>query len=236
MVYILGNTKEEIESAISGAYSLLFGIRTGELNLVGTGDISVLVCQTGNFDDLNSNTGTYDVLKTNELEIGSHISGDTGLQSIAIGSTAKADRYGEMTRSVGTFNDVTGSAQIGHVIYMGQTSDDVTTEIFLGGVDGEQVRLKNNSTISLRGTIVARCSDTGVTQNSNIYTVNIGIKRDHTSISMLYNDVSSSEQNTYWNASFTTDWTNKALVLNVRGSGTQNINWLGSLDTVEVIG
>jgi hypothetical protein len=169
----------------------------------------------------------------NAVAIGS---GSTALStdSFAVGNGSAARITGMKAFANGSFANA-GDAQQGIYILRNQTTDNVTTELFLDGM-AEQIVLTDNSVYVFDILVAGHRTD--VSGGAAGYRF-VGVSRkDTTEDSVTFVGYPSKtvigETNSQWDAAVAVDTGTGAFIVTVTGENASNINWVATVRTTEV--
>lgn len=143
--------------------------------------------------------------------------------------------------SAGMFS-IQGDAQRGHYILRRNTTNATPARLSSDGLNATnqfQVTLPNSSAYIFRGKIIARQNSTGDCSGWEVYGV---IKRGAAAantalvgtptVTLLAQDAGAAA----WVVAITADTTTGCLAITVTGEAAKTINWVGDIETVEVVG
>ena len=152
--------------------------------------------------------------------------------STAIGVNSLASRFGEISLSNGRFSE-NGDSQTSIFVSRCLTTNDVETEVFLDN-SSERITVANNSAIAFETLIVATQSSSS---NSAGYKIS-GVISNNGGTTALVGSITKSvlgESVATWDATVEADDTNDALVIKVTGTAGNDIRWVATTTTSEVV-
>lgn len=176
--------------------------------------------------------GNYNyVLGSNSIVLGRS---NTVLKSnsTAIGVNSLASRFGEISLSNGRFS-ANGDSQTSIFVSRCLTTNDVETEVFLDN-SSERITVATDSAIAFESLIVAKEASNSNAAGYKISGI-IGNNGGTTALvgSIIKTDLGESVSS--WDATIEADDTNDALVIKVTGTSGNNIRWVATTTTSEVV-
>ncbi len=157
---------------------------------------------------------------------------------IALGYNSKCYRIAETAVNIDVSTLQTNAVTQGR--WAGVTNDEVQTEVFLGKVTNARFTVRAKSALAFTGTVVASTeATTGVPNLVKAWKVEGLIKRDAdgntTIVSITHAVIAQDAGAAAWDAVFSADDGNEALILKVTGAAATAIQWAASIDGVETI-
>ncbi len=157
----------------------------------------------------------------------------TGDNAIALGSAAKAERYGELAHAAGRFA-VSGDAQSVELVLRGATTSDTATELFLNGADA-QALLGDNTSWTFTVQVIGMREDSTAAAG---YRFDGVILRGAAASSTAFIGTPSKnilgETSTAYDASVVADATTGALAVSVTGPAAANVRWVATIRATQV--
>ena len=156
----------------------------------------------------------------------------SGNKSTAIGVASLANKFGQISLSNGKFDSI-GDSQTSIFVSRCLTTNDVETEVFLDN-SSERITVANNSAIAFETLIVATQSSSS---NSAGYKIS-GVISNNGGTTALVGSITKSvlgESVASWDATIEADDTNDALVIKVTGTAGNDIRWVATTTTSEVV-
>lgn len=173
------------------------------------------------------------------LALGYHSNTGGRRYSLALGCRSACERYAETAINIDG-----GSPQKNLVTqgrWSGTTTNATPTEIFLGALATRRFKLrKPKSALAFKGTVVAQTEATAGTPNvTSSWKVEGLIKRDAdgntTMVGVTHAVIAQDGGAAAWNAVFSADDVNEALILTVTGAADTTIHWAARIDGVETV-
>ncbi len=206
------------DSSIVGRYNLISGISTCSISNIFIGGNNNQI--TGNAANIHSSTA---IGRQNTV---------LSPKSTAIGVNSVASRFGEISLSNGRFSK-NGDSQTSIFVSRCLTSNAVETEVFLDN-SSERITVATNSAIAFETLIVAKeVSDS----NAAGYKIS-GIIANNGGTTALVGSITKTvlgESVAGWDATIEADDTNDALVIKVTGTASNDIQWVATTTTSEVV-
>jgi hypothetical protein len=156
----------------------------------------------------------------------------SGNKSTAMGVASLANKFGQISLSNGKFDSI-GDSQTSIFVSRCLTTNDVETEVFLDN-SSERITVANNSAIAFETLIVATQSSSS---NSAGYKIS-GVISNNGGTTALVGSITKSvlgESVATWDATVEADDTNDALVIKVTGTAGNDIRWVATTTTSEVV-
>jgi hypothetical protein len=236
------NNASGSRSAISGGASNT-ATQYGACTLGGFGNTS-----TNNYTSNmggNGNTASGDT--SSVIGGGSNVS--SGTYSLSGGANSVASGYGSVVLGVGGnansirsrnvfANATTGDAQKSTFIFRQRTTDGTLTTFTIEGTGASsvnQIVLNNNSAYRFKGTIIAKQSGSS---NTAAWDIDGLIVRGASAgtTTLLISNVTLVQNTPAWGTPIlSTDTTQGSLRIQIQGAAATNIQWVGNIETTEVI-
>ena len=145
--------------------------------------------------------------------------------AIALGYRSKCQRYSEL--AISSDHQSTCKNAFGQVAWLGSTTNDTATELYLHGVASNRCTILASSVVQFHIRLVAREDATG---DCKIVEVLGGIKRDASNNTALIGSVTSTTicedaGASGWSVAVTADDTNESLKIAVTGEASHTIKW-----------
>jgi len=156
----------------------------------------------------------------------------SGNKSTAMGVASLANKFGQISLSNCKFDSI-GDSQTSIFVSRCLTTNDVETEVFLDN-SSERITVANNSAIAFETLIVATQSSSS---NSAGYKIS-GVISNNGGTTALVGSITKSvlgESVATWDATVEADDTNDALVIKVTGTAGNDIRWVATTTTSEVV-
>ena len=179
-------------------------------------------------------SGAFSMVAAGENATGRGSEASASFASIFGGSGGLSDKYGQDARGFNGFA-VRGDAQASSLGFVGATTNDTATEIFLFNAANQRAVVPANKTWAFVLTAVARSS--GGTDNA-MYVRRGIIKRDganNTTLVGAVDSVYTNETNAAWDIDVSADDTNESLKVTVTGAAATNIRWVAKVELTEVL-
>jgi|TARA_B100001093_G_scaffold197398_1_gene189768 hypothetical protein len=161
-----------------------------------------------------------------------HRNSSAKAKSTNIGVDSQANRFGEIAFGNGKFAQ-NGDSQTSLFISRCSTSNAVQTEVFLDNA-GERITVATDSAIAFETLIIGKQSSSS---NAAGYKIS-GVIANNGGTTALVGSITKTvlgESVASWDATIEADNTNDALVIKVTGTSSNNIRWVATTHTSEVV-
>jgi len=171
------------------------------------------------------------------LALGFNVNSGNLFYSIALGYYSRCTRTAET--AVNIDGGTTYKNQVVQGRWFGTTSDATPTELSLGNRGGQRFTMRYASAFAFKGMVVATTQATPGTPNvTSSWEVKGLIKRDAdnnvTLVGATHAVINQDGGAAAWDAVFSADDTNEALILTVTGAAGTTIRWAAFIDAVEI--
>ncbi len=203
-------------------------------------DVGVSVGEAARGDSYGVGVGYAAEGKSFSIGIGYRAKTNSKRYSIALGPRTQCTRTAETAINIKGYDDSGYKNQVVQGRWAGATADGVAAEVFLGARANERFTIRAKSALAFKGTVVASTEATaGVPNVTSAWKVEGLIKRDAdgntTMVGVAHAVIAQDGGAAAWDAVFSADDVNEALILTVTGAAATTIQWAARIDGVETV-